>query len=190
MPNVYQQILARAREAYANASDGFLPESAANEITAALDGFAGPLAEIAEAIDGLTAGSLSPDAYATAKRTGLRLLQAQLTVLQTAIASAARATRRKVAGAALLDQAAYTRRAANQNAAQNQLLDLVTKLVGDVREDADAAAPGDGGSSDRLKPVDLRALRESLEHRAAPKEDRLATEELRQISGQRSQSQS
>ena len=157
------------------------------EITAALDGF--EPGEIGAAIDRLKSGGLSQDAYATARRNGLRLLQTQLTVLQTAVASAARASKRKVAGAALLDQAAYTQRAKVQRDADGQLLDMVTGLVGEVRSDAEAAAPDSGGGdgpSDGLKPIDLLDLRNSLERRASS-EDKFAAAELEQIGGQRSE---
>ena len=191
MPTIYQELLCCAREAYHNASSGFHPESAVTEIKAALDGFDAPLGEVGAVIARQRSGGfLSADAHATATRNALRLLEAQLTVLQTAIAGAARADRQKVARAALLDQAAFAQRAKGQQPADSQLLEQVTKLIGTVREDAAAVGSGceaDGGSSaDGLKQVKVEDLRKSLHTRASSKEDEFATGELQQIGGQRS----
>jgi hypothetical protein len=176
MPGTYQQLMARAREAYQLASNGFHPDAAARAIAIALDGFDRPLADLEAAIAG---GS---QAGGTAVRDGLRLLDAQLTVLQAALDGAARADRRKIAAAAALDQARFAQAAKVQQTADSQLTDAVAKLVSTAREDA-AGAPDGGG--DDLKPANVAALEESLRARASA-QDRFASAELDDIGGQRS----
>lgn len=177
MPGTYQQLMALAREAYQLASNGFHPDAAARGIATALDGFNEPLAGLDTALapDGAQAGS-------TAVRDGLRLLDAQVAVLQSALDGAARASRRKIAVAATLDQARFAQAAKVQQAADSQLTDTVAKLVRTVREDA-AGSP-DGGGGDGLKPVNVAALEESLRLRASG-QDQFASAELEEIGGQR-----
>lgn len=177
MSGTYQQLLARAREAYQLASNGFHPDTAARGIATALDGFDQPLA----AIDAVIAAGGSRDAP-TAVRDGLRLLDAQVAVLQAAIDSAARADRRKAAGAALLDQARFVQSSKVQQEADRQLADAVARLVRAVRDDASGAA--DGGGTGDLEPVDVAALEQSLRVRASA-QDRFAGAELEDIGGQR-----
>jgi len=171
MPGTYQQLLARAREAYQLASNGFNPDAAARGIATALDGFNQPLAGLEAAI------AAGPQASGTAIRDGLRVLDAQQAVLKAAMDSAARASRFKVATAATLDQARFAQAAKVQLAADSQLADAVAKLVSTVH--ADAA----GGGGD-LKPVDVAALENSLRARASA-QDQFASLELQTIGGQR-----
>lgn len=177
MPGTYQQLLARAREAYQLASNAFHPDTAVRGIATALDEFDQPLA----AIDAAIAAGGARDA-GTAIRDGLRLLDAQVAVLQAAIDSAARADRRKTAGAALLDQARFAQAAKVQQEADRQLTDAVARLARAVRDDASGAP--NGGGTDDLKPVDVVALEESLRARASA-QDRFASAELEDIGGQR-----
>jgi hypothetical protein len=176
MPGTYQQLMARAREAYQLASNGFHPDAAVRGIATALDEFDQPLAEIDAAI-----GAGGPRRGGTATRDGLRLLDAQVAVLQAAIDGAARADRRKVAGAALLDQARFAQAAKIAQAADSQLMDAVAKLVRTVHEDASGSQ--DGGTDD-LKPVNVAELEESLRARATA-QDQFASAELEDIGGQR-----
>jgi hypothetical protein len=184
MPNIYQELLATAVEAYQNAGNNFHPDIASAEIAAALDGFNLPLERIGAAIAGRSSGTT--ESYATAARNALRLLDAQHIVLRTAMESAARADRGKIARAPALDQAALAQRAKVQQSADQQLLGQVTELIADARQDA-AAPPVPGGDPTSLQPIDVEALKLSLAARASA-EDKFATAEVDQIGGQRAPS--
>lgn len=141
MPDIYQELLTRALATYRSAGNGFHPDQNAQQILAALNGLDQPLGTLAAAIARQKAGGYAnADAYATASREALLLIDAQRGTLAAAASAAATADRAKTARAATLDMAAGALKAKAQQAADAALLAAVDAVIKQARGDAAAAA--------------------------------------------------
>jgi hypothetical protein len=146
MPDIYQDLLARAIATYRVANNGFHPDANAKQIAAALDGLNEPLGTFAAAIaKQKTGGFPNADAFATATRDALRVIDAQRDTLNAAMTSAAAADRTKVTTGATLDVQANLQKAKVQQAADAALLASVDDIIRHARSDAAAAAGGTSG---------------------------------------------
>jgi hypothetical protein len=186
MSNYVEQLL-RVSQAYKNAGHGFHPAEAAKRVFSAIDGFALPFQQLSDVIERQRKGHYAkPEHYATASREVLRVLDAQMGVLEAAIQGAARSDRTKVAQT-IVDQRVATKRAQEHQSADKDLVrHLIAQANSDVKE-AGGTQPDDGGShSGKMGPIDLVAFRESLHERIAPKEDKIIFEQMALISGQAS----
>jgi hypothetical protein len=187
MPN-YVQLLRKINEAYGDSGNGFHPPDAAEKISEALAGFAGPFGDLARVIDRRREGRYAREKeYAVAWRDLVRLLESQKLVLESAAASAARADNAKI-NRTIVDQPVQVRRAMVQQAADKELLTWVENLIRQALQDAIEAGelPPDN-DFEKLGPVNLKELRESIDRRSAPKEDKITAEQLALISGQSSE---
>jgi hypothetical protein len=136
--SVYVEILTWVSRAYANASNGFHPPEAAKKIGDALDGFETTFERLAA--DGAKTSADSgaiPNAAPLSTDDALRVLDAQFTALKSAVASATRADDAKIKNNRV-DQLAHSARAQCQQAADGELLSEISKLMGQVRNDAAA----------------------------------------------------
>ncbi|HEY1631802.1 MAG TPA: hypothetical protein VGF56_10830 [Rhizomicrobium sp.] len=185
--SVYNELRTRIFRAYRDAGNGFHPAEAQQKINDAFNAFQGPFEEIGGAIDRQRAGLYpSADAFKTAAGDVLRVIDADMDVLRAAIENAKRADNAKIARV-IVDQSVAVRQAKVQQAADASMFDQTTKLVQQIRTDVDQAAaitPPGGASLPRLTPVDVKALKDDIAARAAPKEDALAAEQLKRIGGQ------
>jgi hypothetical protein len=185
--SVYNELLSRIVRTYRDAGNNFHPADAAAKITAALGDLQQPFETLGGAIDKQRAGLFpNAEAYKAASGDPLRILDADLDVLKAAVANAARADKAKVARV-IVDQSVAVRQARVQQAADGDMVNQVSKLIDQARGDAKAAgeipAPG-GGTLPRLGEADVNALKGEIAARAAPKEDKIAAEQIARIGGQ------
>ncbi len=189
MPN-YVLLLRKINESYGDLGNGFHPPDAADKISAALAGFDGPFGDLARVIDRRREGRYArAEEYAVAWRDLVRLLKSQKLVLESAVASAARADNAKI-NRTIVDQPVQVRRAMVQQAADKELLTRIENLIRQARQDAIEAGelpPDNGHDFEKLGPIDLEELRESIDRRSAPKEDKITAEQLALIGGQSSE---
>jgi len=185
--SVYNELRVRIFRAYKDAGNGFHPPDAQRKIDDAFNAFQRPFDEIGGAIDRQRAGLYpSTDAFKTATDNILRLIDADMDVLRAAVEAAKRADNAKVSRV-IVDQAVAARQAKTQQAADASMFDQMSALVKQIRQDVEQAAaiaPPGGASLPRLSPVDVRALKDDIATRAAPKEDAIAAEQLARIGGQ------
>jgi hypothetical protein len=186
--STYIELLLRIDQGYKNASNAFHPADAAKKIFEAIGGFALPFQKLADVIDRQRTGLYSkPEQYATDWTNALRVIEAQLGVLESAIHGAARADRAKAAGT-IVDQRSATKKAQQHQSADAELVKKIKQLISQARSDAVAAGKmqpgGDASRGDDLGPIDVDEFKRSLEEHAAPKEDGLLAKQLALIGGQ------
>ena len=183
----YGELLRRHLQAYKAASNGFHTPDAAKKISDAIAGLPPLFDELSRIIRRQRAGGHAD--FAIASRDALRLLDAQLNVLETAVRSAERPDRIKVQQI-VVDRHVAKRKAEAQQAADADLVNKIKTLISHAHDDAKEASkmhPNNGGrDGDNLGPVDLNALRRSIEARRAPKEDKIFAEQLALLGGQAS----
>jgi len=184
----YGELLRRHLQAYKAASNGFHTPDAAKKISDAIAGLPPLFDELSRIIRRQRAGGHAD--FAIASRDALRLLDAQLNVLETAVRSAERPDRIKVQQI-VVDRHVAKRKAEAQQAADADLVNKIKTLISHAHDDAKEASkmhPNNGGrDGDNLGPVDLNALRRSIEARRAPKEDKIFADQIALIGGQASQ---
>jgi hypothetical protein len=188
--SVYTELMRRIVRGYQDAGNGFHPEDAQAKIRSALAAFDAPFDDLDGAIQKQRAGLYpNTESYKTASTNALRVIDADLDVLKTAVANAARADNAKIARV-IVDQSVAVRKAKAQQQADREMVAQVEKLIGQARTDAKVAgelSPPGGGALDRLSKVDVTALEAAIAQRASPKEDAIAAEQLAEIGGQDSE---
>ncbi|HEY2068069.1 MAG TPA: hypothetical protein VGG48_00820 [Rhizomicrobium sp.] len=185
--SVYNELMTRVWRAYRDASNGFHPPEAQRRIDDAFVEFRPAFEQIGTEIDKKRAG-LYPtnEIYLAETRNTLRVLDADLDVLKSAVEAAARADRDKVARV-IVDQSVAVRKAKVQQQADNDMVSQVEKIIGQARDDVRIAGeipPPKGGPLDMLQPVDVAALEKSIKERASAKEDAIAAQQIAVIGGQ------
>jgi hypothetical protein len=135
----YVELLLRIDRGYKDASNGFHAADSAGKIADAVNGFALPIQEVSDIIERQRNGLyVKPEQYATASRDALRMIDAQLAVLESAVQSAARADAAKVARI-IVDQGVAARMAKVQQAADAELVRQIKNLIAQARSDVKEA---------------------------------------------------
>jgi hypothetical protein len=184
----YVELLRRHLQAHKDASNGFHTADSTRKISDAIAGFTPLFNTLSSVIRQQRAGGHAD--FAIASRDALRLLDAQLNVLETAVRSAERPDRIKVQQI-VVDRHVAKRKAEAQQAADAALVDKIKFLISQARDDAKEASkmhPDNGGrDGGELGPIDVNALKRSIEERKALKEDAVLAGQIALIGGQASQ---
>ncbi len=137
--SVYNELRARIWRSYQDAGNGFHPEDAARKIAEAFESFQRPFEDLGSQIDRQRAGLYpSTEQFKTETGNTLRIVDADMEVLKSAIASAARADNVKISRT-IIDQSVAVRKAKMQQSADRDMQAQVEKLIARMREDMIAA---------------------------------------------------
>jgi hypothetical protein len=185
--SVYNELRTRIWRSYQDLGNGFHPEDAARKIAEAFQSFQQPFEQVGGQIDRQRAGLYpSAEQFKNDALNTQRIIDADLEVLRSAIAAAARADNVKISRT-IVDQSVAVRKAKTQQQADREMLSQMEKLSGQIREDIKVASertPSGGPPTGELAAVDIDLLIKSISERASPKEDAIAAEQLGMIGGQ------